>query len=103
MTYRWYEDSHRVSVTHFLCPRDECRGIMFYPCPSVCLSHLKKVFIINSYGFKTIDLKLCTSVPGILKMCTSLFEAKKIFLSKLQCFWTLKLYSFWLIHYREFV
>ena len=35
--------------------------------------------------------------------CTSLFEDRKIILTKLQQFWTLKFYSFWLKHYEKFV
>ena len=60
---------------------------MFYPCPSVHASHLKKVCIINySYSFKAISLKLCTAVTDILKSCTSQFEEIKIDFYKIMAF-----------------
>ena len=66
---------------------------------------VSKVCKINfSYSFYAISLKLRINVTGILKICTFLFEErkKKTFFTKLQHFWTLKFYSFWLKHYGKY-
>ena len=69
-------------------------GGMFYTCPSVCPSRLKVCIINSSYSCQAIDLKLCTNPSGILKMCTSLFEEKKIIFDKLTAFLDFEILQF---------
>ena len=64
---------------------------MFCPCPSVHPSPLskRKVCVINSsQSFQAINLKLCTYIKNILKMCMRIFADEKMIFDKITAFST---------------
>ena len=94
-----------MSVLSFSCPCDECQGALCFTPVRLSVFRTKRSLYdqLLLQFFKQLIWNLTQMFQALWRCASPFLKRKKSFLSQLQHFWTLKFYSFWLIHYREFV